>query len=87
MPRGYPEVSPELAVELLSPDELPNQMTTKIQEYCAAGMRLVVVISPEHQSVSLFPIHGPNRVFSPADTLTLPELLPDFRVPVRSLFE
>lgn len=85
--RGYPEVSPELVVEVMSPDDVFRDLMAKVDEYLAAGVLLVVVIDPDRQQAMLFRKGELGTLFGPADELVFPGVLPDLRIPVRPLFE
>src|SRR5262249_29535911 len=51
--QGYPDVAPDLVVEVLSPNDLFLRVMRKVQEYLRAGVRLVWVVVPEDRSVSV----------------------------------
>src|SRR5262249_27462991 len=55
LPKGpYPDVVPDLVVEVLSSDEAFRLVITKVDEYLRAGVRLVWVAIPEDRSVGVF---------------------------------
>jgi Uma2 family endonuclease len=85
-PRGY-WPAPELTVEVRSPSERTGRVLAKVGEYLSAGVRVVLVAWPEQTTVMAYSEEFFNRSFGAGEDLTLPELFPDFRVPVRSLFE
>jgi len=45
--KGYPSVVPDLVVEVLSPSDVFTQVHRKVQEYLAAGVRLVWILATE----------------------------------------
>ena len=45
----FPELSPDLAVEVVSPSDSPQRVLDKVGEYLEAGVRLVWVIDPQHR--------------------------------------
>src|SRR5207244_2263506 len=51
---GAPEISPDLAVEVLSKSNTPREMERKLGEYFAAGVRLVWFVDPKTQSVTVY---------------------------------
>jgi hypothetical protein len=59
----------------------------KVGEYLAAGVRVVLVAWPEETTIMAYSEEFFNRSFGIDEDLVLPELFPDFRVPVRSLFQ
>jgi len=45
----FPELAPDLAVEVVSPSDSPQRVLDKVGEYLEAGVRLVWVIDPQHR--------------------------------------
>src|SRR5688572_5220657 len=56
-PTGHTRIAPDLAVEVISPNDLATEIDEKIAEYLAAGVRLVWVVNPQMKSVR---IHRPT---------------------------
>ena len=79
-------VPPELVVEMRRPFDVIPDIVRKAVEYTDAGVPLVVVLDPPTRSVGLFRADELPERFGPADTLTLPGVLPGFAVPVAALF-
>jgi Uma2 family endonuclease len=84
-PRGIVPAVPDLAVEVLSPGE-ERRIQTKVQEYFAAGVRLVWVIRP-FQDVRLYRPDAPAVRLADDDVLTGEPVLPGFAVAVRALWQ
>lgn len=84
---GYLEVPPDLIVEVLSPDDRWSNVTQKLREYFAIGVRLVWVADPEAGVVFAYRSLTDMREFKTEDTLTAAEVLPGFSAPVAALFE
>jgi Uma2 family endonuclease len=77
---------PVLAVEILSPNDVLEDVNEKIDEYLAAGVRLVWVIDPHDRTVTIYrPSREPDFVNAAAELSGDPEL-PGFRVAVARLF-
>ena len=81
-PEGYPEVSPDLVFEVLSPTDRWPKVLGKVVEYLDAGVAAVCVIDPEQRSLHLYEGDRAVRILGAADELTVPALLGDFRVAV-----
>lgn len=79
-----PRLSPDVAVEILSPDDRRPDVDDKIATYLAAGSQLVVIVDPRKRSVEL---HDDTSAIAlhEGDTLTHP-CLPDFTLSVSELF-
>lgn len=86
-PRMYPEVSPELVFEVMSPDDVFRDVMAKADEYLAAGVSLVYVIDPSREQAMLFQKGTLGTLFGPSDEMTFPGVLPDLRIPVGPLFQ
>jgi Uma2 family endonuclease len=52
-PVGFGELAPDLAVEILSPEDSKRQVLEKVGEYLEAGVRLVWVIDPEQRRAAV----------------------------------
>jgi Uma2 family endonuclease len=79
--------APELAVEVVSPSETARDLNRKIDALLAGGSLAVWVIYPEEREVRVFVPGGTSYTRHENDTLTLPELLPNWELPVAKLFE
>jgi Uma2 family endonuclease len=79
--------APDLAVEIISPSETARDLNRKIDLLLAGGSLAVWVIYPEEQEVRVFVPGGTSYIRRINDSLRLPELLPDFELPVARLFE
>jgi Uma2 family endonuclease len=86
LPEGY-WPAPELVVEVRSPSDRTSRVLAKVSEYLSAGVRVVLVVWPEETTIMAYSEEFFNRSFGIDEDLVLPELFPDFRVPVRTLFE
>jgi Uma2 family endonuclease len=85
--RGYLDVAPELAIEVKSVFDRWSEIDEKIAEYLKAGVLVVCVVDPDTDSVQIHYPDKPMRIVQRDEELTLPEVLPDFCVTVRELFE
>jgi Uma2 family endonuclease len=90
-PEGEPETmwpfAPDLAVEILSPNDLYEKVNSKMREYFDAGVREVWLISPEHKMITIY--HSPTQttILTENDELTSEELLPGFRCRISEIFK
>lgn len=84
---AYLDVAPDLVVEVLSPDDRWTEMTKKLREYFAIGVRLVWVADPDSRTVSAYRSPTDVREFSASDALPGDDVLPGFSVAVASVFE
>src|SRR5262245_39455225 len=69
IPRGFWAGPPDLAVEVLSPDDRPSEITEKVSEYLTSGVCLVWVIDPDERTVTTYRRLGAPSTFTVEDTL------------------
>lgn len=86
VPAGVLDVIPELVVEVVSPSNLWTGLFTKVDEYLAAGVKVVVILDGDSLTASTYRPNVVQEIFRVTDTLTLPDVLPGFSVPVAKLF-
>lgn len=87
LPEGYPDVAPELVFEVLSPDDRWKNISAKITEYLAIGVKLVYVVDPARRSAMLCEPGGSLRMFGDEEELVFPEVLPELRFTLRSVLD
>lgn len=78
---------PDLAVEVLSPSNTPPMVHAKVADYLAAGTRLVWVVDPESESVTVYRTLLSPVVLSREEELDGGDVIPGFRASVSELFE
>lgn len=86
-PEGLLDVSPELIFEVMSPSDLWTEVFAKVEEYLASGVLAVVVLNTDKRTATVCRPGPTQQDFFAADTLTLPDVLPGFAVPVARLFD
>ncbi len=77
---------PDIAVEILSPDQPMAAFSDKIQFYLANGVRLVWMADPKDRSVTVYARGKPVRRLTTGDTLDGGDVLPAFSHPVDEVF-
>jgi Uma2 family endonuclease len=77
-PRGFAELAPDLAVEVLSPDDRPGEVLAKVADWLNAGTRLVWVVDPVRVIARVYRADGSESVLSETDALRGEDLLPGF---------
>lgn len=86
-PRGFFEGAPDLAVEVVSPDDSAADMEVRVQDYLAAGAAQVWLIYPDSRTVHMYMHGGVSRWYGEGETLPGGDILPGFSAPVRELFD
>lgn len=87
IPRGPISPPVDLVVEVRSPSDSVGDMSRKAHAYLEAGVRVVLVLDPEHDTAGVYLSDELPQRFHNGDELRLPEVLPGFAVPVARFFE
>src|SRR5579859_1577977 len=77
LPKGNCKIAPDLAVEVVSPNDLAFDVEEKVGLYLGAGVKSVWVVYPPTRTVKLHR-SGAFSQLTEHDTITEPELLPGF---------
>lgn len=87
IPVSYIRQAPDLAIEVVSPEDRATELREKARDYLEAGTMQVWVLWPGERTVTVYMQgHMPSE-FGPEDTLDGGDLLPGFRVKVADLFD
>lgn len=86
VPEGVWQIPPDLAVEIISPNDLHEKVSNKVLEYLEAGVKQVWIVSPEIRTVTIFRSMEQVQVFSGDKVLESPDLLPGFQCPLKEIF-
>jgi Uma2 family endonuclease len=86
-PSGYLSVVPELVFEVRSPTDRWSRLLGKVSEYPEAGVTVVCVLDQQSETVHVYRNDDLPRTLHDEDELALPDVLGDFRVAARRLFE
>lgn len=87
MPQGYLSVVPELVFEIRSSGDRWGRILAKVSEYLEAGVTVVCVLDQMTERCHVYRNEEEIQVFLPEQELTIPDVLPEFRVIVRRFFE
>ena len=85
--RRYYRGAPDLAVEVISPNDRYTEVAEKIAEWLNHGTRLVFVVDPRRQTVDVHRPGQPTRTLGLDDTLDGEDVVPGWSMPVRELFD
>ena len=88
LPRtGDWDVVPDLAVEVISPNDVFKDVLAKVREYFHYGVQVVWVIAPEEEQVYVYDSPTHVRILTGQDEMTGGEVVPGFRLPLGHLFQ
>ena len=85
-PRGDLYLAPDLAVEVLSPNDKAYEMDEKLGDYLRAGVRMVWIVYPESRTLMLYRPAEPALRLSADEEIPGFDVLPGFQAHVRDLF-
>jgi Uma2 family endonuclease len=83
---GFFEGAPDLAVEVVSPDDAAEMVNEKVLDYLEAGTHLVWIVNPRTRTVTVYRSLSDIRVLTEGESLEGYELLPGFSLPIREIF-
>jgi Uma2 family endonuclease len=87
LPKGFFEGAPDLAVEIISPNNTFAEIHNKLVEYFDNGTRLVWVILPEEECVLVYHQPKPSKLLQVEDSLDGEEVITGFQLPLMELFQ
>lgn len=85
-PKSFWPGAPDLAVEVLSPTDTMEEIEEKVDDYLAAGTRLIWVVNPRRRTVT---VHRPGAnpvVLHDSEDVDGLDVVPGFRCPVAEFF-
>jgi Uma2 family endonuclease len=85
--RGYAALAPDLVAEILSPDDRPGEVLTKVGEWLEAGVRLAWVIDPDRRVATVYRDDGDVVTVSSDADVHGEAVLPGFSFRLSELFE
>ncbi|MGH8246887.1 MAG: Uma2 family endonuclease [Gammaproteobacteria bacterium] len=85
-PSGFFAGAPDLAIEVVSQYDRPGEVQQKIREYLSAGARLVWLVDPRSETVTVYPRSGEPRVYAGNQDVAGEEVLPGFSFRPAALF-
>jgi Uma2 family endonuclease len=78
--------APDIAVEILSPEQPVARFVAKVQFYLRHGVRLVWVVDPDAETVTVFAPDRDPVTLHGEDVLDGADLLPGFQTTVAAIF-
>jgi Uma2 family endonuclease len=81
-----PSLVPDLAVEVISASNSPEEMRRKLGDYFAVGVRMVWYVDPTLRSVRSYSSPDDFVELRNEDVLSGGEVLPGFQLPLKTLF-
>ena len=82
---GFPELAPDLVVEVVSPSDRASEVASKAAMWLDAGVRLVWVVDPQARLAAVHHPGGLVTVLREDGVLDGEDVLPRFRLPLASV--
>jgi Uma2 family endonuclease len=86
VPRGFWPGVPDLAVEVISPNDIYTEVQEKVEEWLTAGCRMVWVINPRRLTLTVYRSLTDIVILTRHDTINGHDVLPGFLCPVADIF-
>lgn len=86
IPSGYWPGAPDLAVEVVSPNDTYADVQDKVYDWLDAGTRLVLVVNPRKQTVAVYRPPRQASLLAVGDVLDGADVLPGWVLPVSDIF-
>lgn len=83
----FPELAPDLVVEVISPSDRMKDVNEKVDRYLAAGVPLVWVFHPRQTNVTVHRRGRPVLTLEAGDVVDGEDILPGFQLPVADIFQ
>jgi Uma2 family endonuclease len=87
IPEQYFRFAPDLAVEVVSPNDKAKDIREKVLDFLKAGTRLIWIVYPDARTIDVYRPGQDVQVIGPDGSLDGVDVLPDFTLPVSQLFE
>jgi Uma2 family endonuclease len=84
--QGYFIGVPDLAIEIVSPNDRPSEVRAKVKEYLETGTAMVIVADPQNRDVV---VHRSGRAaleLTESDVIDGEDVVPGWKLPVRDIF-
>jgi Uma2 family endonuclease len=86
LPRGNSTIAPDLAVEVISPNDVAEDIEQRITDFLSVGTRLFWIIYPATRSVWVLRRDGSAARLTEAQELSGEDVIPGFSCPIATLF-
>ncbi len=87
---GFPPITPDFVIELVSPSDLTNQryedLQNKMQEYLDNGVKLGWLIEPSAKKVEIYRLGQSVELLNNPQTLSGEDILPGFTLDLTEIF-
>jgi len=83
---NWSEIVPDLVIEVVSPNDTWSEVTDKVQQWLAAGVRVAWVVDNRARTVTICQAAQPWVTLTETETLDGGDVVPGFVLPVAQIF-
>lgn len=83
---GYWPGAPDLAVEVVSPNDRFAEVEEKVADWLATGTRMVFIVNPQGGTVTIWTPEGGARILTEEDIVDGGDVVPGWTLPVADVF-
>ncbi|MBX7172040.1 MAG: Uma2 family endonuclease [Pyrinomonadaceae bacterium] len=80
-------IPPDLAIEVISPSDIYEEVQEKIIEYFTFGVKQVWIISPESKTLTVYHSLKKTTIYTKEDELICEDILPEFHLQLGEIFQ
>ncbi len=84
--RDYRPGAPDLAVEVVSPNDTHAEVMERAPAWLGAGCRMVLVADPERRTVTIYRSRSDIRILTTEDSIDGADVVPGWGLPLVELF-
>lgn len=84
---GFWPGAPDLAVEVISPNDAYGEVLQKVHDWLMAGARMVVVVEPRKRLITVYRSMTDLTTLTDRDRLDGGDVVPGWEIPVAEIFE
>lgn len=84
--KGFESIPPDLAVEVMSPNDEIHKLQRKVTEYLDVGVPLVWVVNPELKQVMVYRADGSVQLIRDRGVVSGEDVIPGFECPTSDFF-
>jgi len=86
LPKKFIPFAPDVAVEVVSPHDVMEEVEDKVAEWLAAGTKRVWVVLPRQRLIKVYRSLTDVTILTDKDELDGEDIMPGFRLPVARVF-
>ena len=83
---GFFTGAPDLAVEVVSPNDRASEVTEKAFDWLRAGAKMVIVLDPKTRTATVYRGLDDVRIFTEDDTIDGGDVVPGWKLPLADVF-